>query len=148
MDNEIHNLYQVAKQITGNDEVVLPSRFIKKLRELRPENDLTGGLISAIEGVAKNRGILDPKTGIYRNITPGEAESLIKSINARYSKSNPNSNRVSRILKDAIDDDVLKTAGENVFKRGRQAKAQFEKDLRSSGASKFTRRGTSIVRIY
>jgi hypothetical protein len=146
LDNEIFNLYQEAKVLTNNEEVVPLGRFFANLKRRKKDNDLTGGLIKSLEGVAESRGILDSKTGVFRDVSVEEAENLVKSINARFSKTNDNSNRISRQLKNAIDDDVAESGGQGLFKSARQAKAKFEADLSRSKISKFDKRKTSLVR--
>jgi hypothetical protein len=156
LDNQIGVMYEIARKTTGDQQIVPADKFFETLKRSMPDNDLTGGLVKALKGVAKDRGIIKvikgnakkgiPNREVIRDISVSEAEDLVKSINKRYTTLNPNSVRVGRILKDAIDDDVMKAGGSDLFKKARQAKAKFHRDLERTQAGKFSKRKVSLPR--
>ena len=142
LDNDIYDMYQQAKKATKNEPLVRPRRFSQALESAMSDNDLTGGLVKAIEGAAQRRGAVDKK-GVIGEITVEQAENIVKAINARYKTGNPNANRVGRKLKDAIDLDVAEAGGEGLFKKARERKAAFHKELIPE-RSKFSKRKASL----
>ncbi|MBT8342941.1 MAG: hypothetical protein KJP07_23275 [Desulfatitalea sp.] len=154
LDNQIGVMYEIARKATGDQKVVSADGFFNTLERSMPDNDLTSGLVKAIKGVAKDRDIIKvvkgkkgiPDQEIIRDISVSEAEDLVKSINKRYTTANPNSVRVGRILKDAIDEDVTKAGGSDLFKKARKMKAKFHGDLERTAKSKFSKRKISLQR--
>lgn len=154
LDNQIGVMYEIARKTTGNQPMIPADDFLSALYKSKPDDKLTNGLVNAIYGYAKDKGIIktikaNAKEGIaahdvIRDISVSEAEDLVKAINQRYTTANPNSVRVGRILKDAIDDDVMKAGGSDLFKKARQAKAKFHRDLERTSASKFAKRKVSL----
>ena len=146
-ENKMFDMYQKAREKSAGREIIRPQKLIEAIKRFEPDNDLTNGLVKGIEGVAKNRGFYDPKTGkITRNITTDEAEGIVQSINKRYKKTgNANANRIGRKIKDAIDLDVAKYTGENAFKLARQEKARMHRDLRPGKKTSWTKRDVSLV---
>ena len=145
-DNKISELYKQARKNTNNEPVVQLNRFFGELSKRRADNDLTGGLVSSIEGLAKEQGVLDPETGVFALVSVEDAEKFVQSINKRYKGTNDFGRLVSRELKDAIDLDVAKSGGEQLFKTARQEKAKLEAQLRTVGASKRSKRAKSLIK--
>ncbi len=92
------------------------------------------------------KGILDDKLNIVGRVDVETAEDLRKLTNELFDPANPFGNAKLRELKDALDDDVFRAAGKDVFKEGRKAKADFEKGLSRAKLTKFDSRKKNIVR--
>lgn len=144
LDNKIGAMYDMARQATKNDPVIAMPTIEKALKDYAKEDKLTKGLVSAIKNAAEIRGLMAPD-GTFRRISVEEAEDMIKEINARYSKSDANMNRIAKIFKNAIDDDVTKAGGSDLFKEARLAKAKFHQRISRKEASKFSRRNIALV---
>jgi len=67
-------------------------------------------------------------------------------MNELFDPQNGFRNSKLRELKDALDDDVFKAAGKDVFQAGRKAKSDFEKGLARAKISKFDSRKANLVR--
>lgn len=146
-DNKIYDMYKAAEQRSAGKEFISPNKLLQTLNDYRKENDLAGGMITAIEGVMEKNGVIDRKTGqIARKMTATEAENLVQSINKRYKKTgDANKNRIGRILKDALDEDVLKQGGDDLYKQARLEKAKLHRDLRPEKGGKWTKRDVSLT---
>ena len=55
-------------------------------------------------------------------------------------------NVILRQAKEALDHDVFKAAGDDIFKASRQANTEMHNSLKTAGVSKFDTRSTNIVR--
>lgn len=122
---------------------------IDKLESMRPSDKIMGSPISALEGEARRLGIVEVDDEGIRTIVPTTVENaeLLRKFSNQLFNSVTDFGRIGlRRFRNAIDDDVTKSAGEDVFKQGRAAKASFEKDLSRAKIDKFDRRDKSIVR--
>lgn len=146
LDNEISTLYGIARDTAQGGEIVDLSKTFNKLESMRPSDRLMKGAVSSIEGEAARLGILDPATGVSRSATVDESELLRKFSNQLFNSTSDFGKVGLRRFRNAIDDDVTKSAGEDVFKQGRKAKADFETNLSRSKISKFDKNQTSLVR--
>lgn len=146
-DNEVFQTYQQAAKKSGGRQVIAPKRFEKALDDYMSDDDLAGGLVSAIRGVAKKNGFFDPDTGKFtRAISADEAEKMIQSINKRYKKTgDANKNRIGRLLKDELDLDVAEYGGPEIYKKARLMKARLHRDLRPEKTSKWAKRDVSLT---
>ena len=146
LDNEISGLYNIAKKRLTDNENVNLSKTFAKLKSMKPSNTLMKGVPEALLGEAKRLGILDPDTGISRLATVEEAEILRKFSNKIFNSTNDFGKIGLRDFRNFIDDDVTKSAGEDIFNKARQTKAKFEADLSRSKISKFDKKKDSIIR--
>ena len=146
LDEEISNLYSTARNVIPEDKNVKFNALTNELRKLAPSDRRAGGNISAIVGDMQSKGILDAKMNVVGRVNVEVAEDLRKLTNELYDPANPFGNMLLRKVKDKLDDDVFKAAGEDFFKQGRQAKASFEKDLSRAKISKFDLRKNNLVR--
>lgn len=146
-DNKMFDMYQKAKEKSGGRQTIKANNFEKALDDFMADDDLAGGLVTAIRGVAKKRGFFDTDTGkITRNISADEAESIVQSINKRYKKTgDANKNRVGRELKDALDLDVAAFGSPQLYKAARKMKAKLHRDLRPVKEGKWTKRDISLT---
>ncbi len=152
LDQEIGDLYRAAREKTPRNaagEAVKNIRFLKLtgiLRKLSPSDRRAGGNISAIIGDMKAKGILNKEGKLVGQVSVETAEDLRKLTNELYDPANPFGNMLLRQVKNELDDDVFKAAGNDFFKQGRSAKASFEKELNRAKISKFDSRRDNLVR--
>jgi hypothetical protein len=146
LDQEISDLYHVAREAAGGKPAIDPTEFIKKVISSRGDESATEGAISSIIGNLKNKDIIDAKGKITRQIGVKEAEEIRIAMNALFDKQKPFRNMKLRELKDALDDSVFSSVGDDVFEQARSAKREFEQELSTANVSKFDTRGKNIVR--
>lgn len=149
LDNNISDLYGIARDRAQGGSVIDLTETIDTLESMRPSDKVMGSPISALEGEARRLGIVEVDDEGVRTIVPTTVENaeLLRKFSNQLFNSVTDFGRVGlRRFRNAIDDDVTKSAGEDVFKQGRAAKANFEKDLSRAKIDKFDRRDKSIVR--
>ena len=146
-DNAIGEAYSAAKSMAPDAQQIKLSSTVEKLRQLAPQNELTGGLLKAVKGTLEQRGIIKGKgLKLVGRIDASTAEDIRKTLNSFYDGANPQARMAIRSLKESIDDDVMRSVGSDVFADARQAKAEFEKNLNRAKVSKFDSRRANIVR--
>lgn len=146
LDQDISELYKAAREVSPDAKNIKFDRLNAKLKQLSGSDRAAGGAVSSISGELKARGIIDNSGKVVGKIDVKAAEELRKSMNALYDPQNGFRNGILREMKDVLDDDVFKAAGEDIFKKGRMAKAKFEGDLTRANISKFDSRRANLVR--
>lgn len=146
LDAQIGDLYKVAREIASGEKSVRFDRLTAKLKELAPSNRRTGGNIEAILGDMQSKGAVGSDFNITGRVDVDTAEDIRKLMNELYDPKNEFGNMKLRELKDALDDDVFRAAGKDVYKMARKAKTDFENGLKRAGLSKFDSRKANIVR--
>ncbi len=146
LDNRISELYQQAREIAPEAKNIKLNALGGRLRQLMPSDRATGGAIRSIVGDLQSRGVMDNKFKIVGKIDVETAEQVRKGMNELFDPQNGFRNGKLRALKDALDDDVFRAAGEDTFKEARKAKAEFERDLSRAKISKFDSRKKNLVR--
>jgi hypothetical protein len=146
LDQEISDLYKQARESAPGSEIVALKKLVDQVKRYRPSNRKTGGNISAIIGELQDKGVLDKKMKLAKNVTVEQAEEVRQYMNMLYDPQNGFGNMVLRELKNSLDDDVFKGAGGDLFGKARTSKANFEKELNRAKISKFDSRKQNLVR--
>lgn len=146
LDQEIGDLYAIARKNLPGDKNVRFQNLAGKVRELFNSDRRSGGNVSAVIGDMQSKGILDKKGKLIGRVNVDTSEDLRKLMNELYDEKNPYGNSLLRQMKDALDDDVFSAAGEDIFKQARKAKTNFERELARAKISKFDSRKSNIVR--
>lgn len=146
LDNEIGRLYKMARDAAPDQKNVRFDSLDAMVKKLMPQNRKGGYNIEALVGELKEQGIYNSKNQLVGKIDVNTAEQIRQTINDLYDPSNPFGNIQLRMLKERLDDDVFKSAGQDVFAQARKAKFQFERDLIRSKLSKFDSRRANLVR--
>jgi hypothetical protein len=147
LDDEINALYREARNRAGDDFTIRTSGAIGSLKQNAPLNTRSEGTVSAIRDQMAVMGIA-PAKGFKAQgrISVNQAEELRQFANGLFDGANPQGMKVIRDFKVALDDDVFKVAGEDVFQAARKAKTNFERGLTKEAKNKFDRNRTSLVR--
>jgi hypothetical protein len=127
-------------------ELLFNDSLMDKLKSLGFDG---GNFIDQFGGRFKTTFIFNPEDIIQttKNLaTVGEAEFLRKFSNQLFNSTSDFGKVGLKRFRDSIDGDVTRSAGADIFQQARTAKTAFEKELRSVGASKFSKRKTSLVR--
>jgi hypothetical protein len=146
LDQQVSDLYKRAREVAPGEKNVRFDTLTTRLRQLAPSDRRAGGNISAIVGDLQTKGILDDNMKIVGRVDVETAEDVRKLMNELYDAQNPFGNGLLRELKDTLDDDVFRAAGDDVFQEGRAAKAAFEQELTRAKISKFDSRKANLVR--
>lgn len=146
LDQKIGTLYKQARERSPGVKNVRLGKLANKLRELAPANRRTNGNIEAVVGDLQSKGVLDKNMKVVGKIDVETAEDVRKLMNELYDPSNSFGNTVLRDLKQSLDDDVFKAAGDDVFRDARAAKHAFESELARAKISKFDSRKANLVR--
>lgn len=145
LDQEISRLYAKAREQATGD--VGLEGFTKKVFDNLDSDGATEGLFSAVKGELKRRGVVDDGGTVIAKVDVATAEEIRQFINKQFDAKNKTfANSEIRGLKDALDNDVFKAAGRDVFLEARAAKIDFEEGLSSAGISKFDKNTKSLVR--
>lgn len=146
LDNQIGQLYKQAREAAAGGAEIKLDKLASSLKSLQGSDKATGGAVSSVIGDLKNKGILDNNLEVIGDISIEQAEEARKLMNQLFDPQNGFRNIKLRELKDALDEDVLSTAGRDVFADARKAKRDFEAGLDKAKLSKFDSTKSNIVR--
>ncbi|MEN8171427.1 MAG: hypothetical protein ABFS03_00955 [Chloroflexota bacterium] len=146
LDDEISSLYGIARERASGAKNVHFGQTVKALRESQSSKSIDNGLWDSVRAELMAKKVIDKKGKVIGTIDVNTAENIKQFINQSFSSTNDRGRMTSRLIKDAIDQDVTKAAGEDVFKQARRAKHVFERDLSKSKINKFDSFKRSLVR--
>lgn len=147
LDAEISAAYKLARDVAPDQKVVALSGLTKSIKDIAGSDRATGGLASATRDILRTRGVL-PQKGlkVQGKIDAATAEEVRKDMNALFDSLTPFGKKKLSTMKNALDNDVQRAVGEDVFAGARSAKAKFESDLRRAKVNKFDTRKKNLVR--
>lgn len=137
LDSQISSFYKAAREAAPGAQNVRLNRYAETLRRRAPDNELTGGLIRSIRGDLMERGIIDKNFKVVGLVDVDTAETVRQVLNQRYDSTNAFGKKIIRELKEQLDDDVISTAGNDIFRQARAAREDFSAQLRPDKVSKF-----------
>jgi len=146
LDNEISDLYKLARERASGEKNVRMTELASLLKRKAPSDTATQGLIKSIKGDLQAKGIIDKNFKVTGRVDVDTSQEVRKFINTHFDSTSDLGRGFMREFKDALDADTLKAAGEDVFKQAIKSKAKFEADLNRSKINKFDKRKTSLVR--
>jgi hypothetical protein len=127
LQTQMDQAYNSSKQIAGTKPAVIPNDTQKFLdtNSNFTVNDSFMSLRRGIEAHLKENDLLDD-SGKVKPMTVEQAEGLRRYINSNW--NNERSGIIGR-LKDKIDNDVTKVAGEDVYKKARDIRTKIARLL-------------------
>ena len=127
LQNQMNQAYEQAKQVAGTQPAVNPTNLQKFLNTDSnfTVNDSFMSLRRGIESHLRENDLIGPD-GRVKPMTVEQAENLRKYINSNW--NNERSGIIGR-LKDKIDNDVTKVAGEDVYKAARDIRTKIARLL-------------------
>ena len=146
LDNEIGALYRQARELAPDAKNVHFGSVVKVLKETQSTKSIDNGLWDAVRAELRAKKIIDKKGKIIGTVDVETAENVRKFINQLHTSTNGVGRTTSHVLKNAIDDDVFRVSGDDIFKAGRQAKRRFEQGLSKAKINKFDKNTKSLVR--
>lgn len=145
LDRQISDLYLEAAERVGDDMVVGFRALTSQLKNTAGRNQLSGGMVRAVREELVNRGLMDAKWQASGRTSVKAAEEIRQVLNSFYEGANPQGRYLITLYKNALDDDVMRTAGDDLFAQARQARANFSSDLERAKLSKFDQGGESLL---
>lgn len=145
LDRQISGLYREAAERAGDDMVVDFRALTGQLKNTAGRNQLSGGMVRAIREELVNRGLMNAKWQPAGRTSVRNAEEIRQVLNSFYEGANPQGRNLITLYKNALDDDVMRTAGDDLFAQARQARASFSRDLERAKLSKFDQGGESLL---
>lgn len=127
LQTQMDQSYTQAKQVAGTQPAVIPSD-IQKFLDTNSNftvNDSFMALRRGVEAHLKENDLLDA-AGKVKPMTVEQAEGLRRYVNSNW--NNERSGIIGR-LKDKIDNDVTKVAGEDVYKKARDIRTKIARLL-------------------
>ena len=147
LDAQISAAYKAAREAAPTDKIIKPKKLVESIRSIAGSDTLTGGLASGARDILKEKGLLGKKgLKLEGRIDATTAEEVRIALNGMHDSLTPLGKRKLAELKNAIDDDVQKAIGLDIFADARSAKAKFEKDLNRVKVNKFDNRKSNLVR--
>lgn len=126
LDDAINQAYVTAREGASTTAVVKFDGLIDTLRKNASKNSITNGVISAVRGDLENLGLIKGLKKVDNTgMRVADAENVRQTLNKYFEGANPQARSVIRELKDSLDDDVARVAGEDVFQGARAAKTRY-----------------------
>lgn len=135
-DQAVSQAYQAVREQLPAEKVISPQGLVSQLRKFAPQDKASDGLVSAIWGDLKQRRLITKGGKIQGKVSADVAEEIRKNINAIASENPQSRSRVAKALKDALDEDVGRAVGDDLFAPARQAKSSLERSLERSRATR------------
>jgi len=142
MDAEVSAAYKSADTVAAGQPYLRLDGFMGAINRNRGSEAMSGGVISQVDGVVSNFGLMKNGMRINKNkrsaknkgenaskIRVAEAYELRKQIGVDYDSASPAGKRVIRDLQTAIDNDIIKVAGEDTFAAAKAAKTAYHKAI-------------------
>jgi hypothetical protein len=147
LDAAISNAYKSAREMAGDTKIVKADELIKELRRIAGTDQASNGVASAVRSFIKDKGIITgKKLKTDARFSASVAEALRQDINSLYKSSSDFGKQQLASLKDALDNDVARDVGQDIFTDARAMKAKFEGDLNRAKVNKFDKRNTNLLR--
>jgi hypothetical protein len=145
LDQKVSDLYKVARETAPKDKTIKFNNTASTLRNYAQEDQLTGGLVSALQGYMEKQGML---TGLKPTgrVSVEAAENVRKYSNQLFQSTNDRGKQILRDFRDAVDADTGEALGEDWFKQARAAKRDFESGLDRKKLNQFDERNVNLVR--
>lgn len=147
LDSSIGDAYKAAKEVAGDSKVVKTTNLIQEVRNIAGSDSATGGLAGATRDILRAKGLITGKAlKSDARITPTQAESVRQDLNALFDSLTPFGRKKLADFKGALDNDVARDVGEDIFQEARSMKASFESDLNRVKVNKFDKRKANLLR--
>lgn len=147
LDSAIGDAYKAAKEVAGDVKSVKTTNLIEQVRSIAGSDSATGGLAGATRDILRAKGLITGKAlRSDARINPTQAEGVRQDLNALFDSLTPFGRKKLSEFKDALDSDVARDVGEDIFQEARSMKAKFEGDLNRVKVNKFDKRKANVLR--
>lgn len=147
LDSAIGDAYKAAKEVAGDNKLVKTTNLIQQVKGIAGSDAATGGLAGATRDILREKGLITGKAlKSDARINPTQAEGIRQDLNALFDSLTPFGRKKLAEFKDALDSDVSRDVGEDIFQEARSMKAKFEGDLSRVKVNKFDKRKANVLR--
>lgn len=145
MDDAVSAAYKAAREVAPDQKVIKFSALEDKLRKSAGMENVSGGVVSALRGELKNKGVIIKGWNAEGKVDVKTAEEIRQFLNSLHDPMKPQGNVLIRELKDALDDDVMSTFGDDLFAEARKAKSQMQKIIERGKRDKFDKTSKTFL---
>lgn len=145
LDDDVNAAYAAAREAVPDEKIVKPIGLADALKANAGDNAISGNVITSVRAKLKNDGVLGPKFTVQGRIDAGQAESIRQHLNSIYESATPRGKMIIRELKDALDNDVERAVGKDIFADARASKVRFHKIMEKQKRNKFDKSGQSLL---
>lgn len=135
-DEGINQLYTQAREIAPGAKNVKFNALTAAIKENAHLNKPANGAIDAVRELLETLGVADSKMTATGRTSVESAERVRQELN-RIGQTNPLARGIAYDLKAKLDQDVMRSAGEDFFKQARSLKRQFHDEFDGGKLSKF-----------
>ena len=147
LDAQISAAYKATRELAPTEKIIKPKKMIESIRGIAGSDTLTGGLASGARDILRAKGLIGNKgLKLEGRIDATTAEEVRIALNGMYKSVTPFGKGKLEEMKHALDSDVQRAIGADIFTDARAAKAKFEKDLNRVKVNKFDARKSNLVR--
>lgn len=144
-DTAVTDAYKAAREVASEEKNISLDGLMDVLKKNAGNETVSGGLISSLRGELKNRGVIDRGWESKGRVNVETSEAIRSSINALHDSISPHGRSIAFELKEALDNDVAKVVGEDIFKKARLAKIDFHKLFSRDKANKWEKNRSSFI---
>lgn len=145
MDDAVSAAYRSAREIAPDQKVIKFSALEDKLRKSAGMENVSGGVVSALKGELKNKGVIIKGWSADGKVDVKTAEEIRQFLNSLHDPMRPQGNALVRELKDALDEDVMNTFGDDLFAGARKAKSEMQKIIERGRRDKFDKTSKTFL---
>lgn len=145
MDDQINLLYQEARARAPQQKIVRFDNLLTRIKDSAGQNQLSNGAVRAAYSDLKARGLVAGGAKPGGRASVETAEEIRQGLNKIIREGNPSAQRLARQFIDALDEDVLSAAGDDLFSQARAAKAAFHGEFSKAARNKWDVRTGSMV---
>lgn len=109
LDDEISDLYKLAREQAPEDKVIKFNKAIENLRSNAPQDQMSNGTVRALNMKMRDMGVMNDEWKAIGKVDLNTSEELRKFANRIYGNANPEGRQIIREFKNALDDDVFKS---------------------------------------
>ena len=143
LDKQVSAVYKATREAVGKEKVI---RLDGALTSIKRNAHEDRGIASSLKSELKARGLIGEDGKVSGRISVEQAEDFRQYVNTFYQDAGAKGRSLIKTVKDAIDDDVGRVAGPDIYLPARKAKQQFESDLTRAKGNKFDKRRSELVR--
>lgn len=144
-DRKVSKLYDEVRAAAPQAKNVQLSGLVDSIRKNMGFNTMSKGALRSIWSDLKMRGVISADGKLQGKVSVDTAHEIRKVMNTVWGEGNPTAKRLMTDLKDALDDDVFKAAGKDIYKRAREAKSAFHKMFTDAKGHKLDTRSKNVL---
>lgn len=151
LKREIDDLYNTARQQSGDQKLVRFDSARNTLVQEMPRNKTVNNIVGALRDQMRQMGVLDKNMRPVGRVSVAQAEELRQFANSLRNDAVPGVNSVISKFNNSLDDDVFRAVdnvspeSQQLFVTARRAKANYEQSKSRQALDQFDKSKTSLV---